>query len=85
MLHRGAGCRACHQTGYRGRIGIFELMVTGDTIRELCVQRVNAAVIRNQALKEGMLTLRQDGWRRVGEVPREVSGGPRVGAAVDSS
>jgi general secretion pathway protein E/type IV pilus assembly protein PilB len=64
-LYKGAGCRACRQTGYRGRLGIFELMVTGDTIRELCVQRVNAIVIRNQALKEGMITLRQDGWRKV--------------------
>jgi general secretion pathway protein E/type IV pilus assembly protein PilB len=65
VLHKGAGCRACRQTGYRGRLGIFELMVTGDTIRELCVQRVNASLIRNQALKEGMITLRQDGWRKV--------------------
>jgi general secretion pathway protein E/type IV pilus assembly protein PilB len=64
-LCKGTGCRACHQTGYRGRLGIFELMVTGDSIRELCVQRVNAMVIRNQALKEGMITLRQDGWRKV--------------------
>ena len=64
-LHRGAGCRACRQTGFRGRQGIFELMVTGDTIRELCVQRANASAIRNQALKEGMTTLRQDGWRKV--------------------
>ena len=64
-LWKGAGCRACHQTGYRGRSGIYELMVTGDTIRDMCVQRVNAAAIRNQALKEGMLTLRQDGWRKV--------------------
>jgi type II secretion system protein E len=65
QLHRGAGCRACRQTGFRGRQGIFELMVTGDTIRELCVQRANASAIRNQALKEGMITLRQDGWRKV--------------------
>jgi general secretion pathway protein E/type IV pilus assembly protein PilB len=64
-LWRGKGCRACHQTGYRGRKGIFELMVTNDTIHELCVQRVNATAIRNQALKDGMLTLRQDGWRKV--------------------
>jgi general secretion pathway protein E/type IV pilus assembly protein PilB len=64
-LWKGAGCRACRQTGYRGRLGIFELMVTGDTIREQVVQRVNASVIRNQALKEGMITLRQDGWRKV--------------------
>ena len=64
-LYRGVGCRTCHQTGFRGRTGIYELMATGDTIRELAVQRVNAAVIRNQALKEGMISLRQDGWRKV--------------------
>jgi general secretion pathway protein E/type IV pilus assembly protein PilB len=64
-LWRGRGCRACRETGFRGRAGIFELMVTGETIRELCVQRQNAAVIRKQAMKDGMLTLRQDGWRKV--------------------
>ncbi|HXG13170.1 MAG TPA: type II secretion system ATPase GspE [Gemmataceae bacterium] len=64
-LWKGAGCRACRQTGFRGRTGIFELMVTSDSIRELVVQRANAAAIRNQALKEGMITLRQDGWRKV--------------------
>jgi general secretion pathway protein E/type IV pilus assembly protein PilB len=64
-LWKGAGCRACRQTGFRGRTGIFELMVTGDTIREMCVQRESAVAIRNQALKESMITLRQDGWRKV--------------------
>src|SRR5262249_24293784 len=64
-LWKGAGCRACRQSGYRGRSGIYELMVTGDDIREMCVQRVNAVVIRNQALKNGMITLRRDGWRKV--------------------
>jgi general secretion pathway protein E/type IV pilus assembly protein PilB len=64
-LWKGAGCRACRQTGCRGRLGIFELMLTGDTIRDMCVQRLNASAIRNQALKEGMITLRQDGWRKV--------------------
>jgi general secretion pathway protein E/type IV pilus assembly protein PilB len=64
-LWKGVGCRACRQSGYRGRTGIYELMVTGDDIREMCVQRVNAVVIRNQALKHGMITLRQDGWRKV--------------------
>jgi general secretion pathway protein E/type IV pilus assembly protein PilB len=64
-LWKGAGCRACRQTGFRGRMGVYELMVTGESIRELCVQRVNAAQIRQQALKEGMITLRQDGWRKV--------------------
>jgi type II secretion system protein E len=64
-LWRGKGCRKCHQTGFRGRTGIFELMITGDDIRELVVQRTNASVIRNQALKNGMITLRRDGWRKV--------------------
>jgi type II secretion system protein E len=64
-LWHGVGCRACRQTGFRGRTGIYELMVTGDTIREMCVERVNAGHIRKQAIKEGMITLRQDGWRKV--------------------
>jgi general secretion pathway protein E/type IV pilus assembly protein PilB len=64
-LWKGAGCRACRQTGFRGRSGIFELMVTGDDIREMCVQRVNAGHIRAHAVKNGMITLRQDGWRKV--------------------
>jgi general secretion pathway protein E/type IV pilus assembly protein PilB len=64
-LSKGGGCRACRQTGFRGRTGIYELMVTGESIREMCVQHVNAGVIRNQAIKEGMITLRQDGWRKV--------------------
>ena len=44
---------------------IETLMGTGDNIREMCVQRVSSTAIRNQALKEGMISLRQDGWRKV--------------------
>jgi len=65
QLWKGMGCRACRQSGYRGRTGIYELMVTGNMVREMCVQRMNAVAIRNQALKDGMITLRQDGWRKV--------------------
>ncbi len=64
-VYHGTGCRSCRQTGYRGRTGIYELMLTRNTIREMVVQRVNAVAIRNQALQEGMITLRQDGWRKV--------------------
>ena len=64
-LHKGAGCRACRQSGYRGRTGIHELLVTGDLIKDHVVQRVNAGVIRAEALKAGMRTLRQDGWLKV--------------------
>ena len=64
-LHKGAGCRACRQSGYRGRTGIHELLVNNDIMRDLVVQRVNASVIRMEALKNGMRTLRQDGWQKV--------------------
>ncbi len=64
-LMKGTGCRACRQTGFRGRTGIHELMVTGEQIRELVTQRINANVIRREALKNGMITLRNDGWRKV--------------------
>ena len=61
-LWKGTGCRSCRQGGYRGRTGIHELLVNTDLIRDLVVQRVNASVIRLEALKNGMRTLRQDGW-----------------------
>ena len=64
-LWHGAGCRSCRQSGFRGRMGIYELMPTGDSIREMCVERVNSSHIRKQAITEGMITLRQDGWRKV--------------------
>jgi general secretion pathway protein E/type IV pilus assembly protein PilB len=64
-LYKGTGCRACRQSGFRGRTGIHELMVMSDPIREMVVTRVNAGVIRHEALKAGMKTLRQDGWRKV--------------------
>ena len=65
QLYHGTGCRSCRQSGYRGRTGIHELLVTGDVIKDLIVQRVNAGVIRAEALKAGMRTLRQDGWLKV--------------------
>jgi len=64
-LWKGTGCRSCRQTGFRGRTGIHELLVTGDALREMVVQRVNAGAIRREGLKNGMITLRQDGWRKV--------------------
>jgi len=64
-VFKGAGCRGCRQTGYRGRTGIHELLLTTDAVRELCVNRANASAIRQQGLKEGMVTLRRDGWRKV--------------------
>jgi len=64
-LWKGAGCRSCRQSGYRGRTAIHELLVNTDLMKDLIVQRTNAGVLRFEALKNGMLTLRQDGWRKV--------------------
>ncbi|QEL18795.1 GspE/PulE family protein [Limnoglobus roseus] len=61
-VHKGLGCRACRQSGYRGRTGIHELLITNDLIRDLISQRVTSAVIRAEGMKNGMRTLRQDGW-----------------------
>jgi len=63
-LYKGVGCRSCRQSGYRGRTGIHELLMNTDLIRDLVVQRVNSSVIRLEALKNGMRTLRQDGWQK---------------------
>lgn len=80
-LWKGHGCRKCHQTGFRGRQGIFELMVSTDTIKDLVVKRTNANEIRQVALKEGMRTLRQDGWLKVLEGRTTIEEVARVTAA----
>jgi type II secretory ATPase GspE/PulE/Tfp pilus assembly ATPase PilB-like protein len=61
----GHGCPACGFTGYRGRNAINEVMLMTDTLRALVVDRKPANIIKDLAIKEGMVTLRQDGWLRV--------------------
>jgi len=62
---RGHGCPACGFTGYRGRSAINEVMIMSDPLRALVVAREPANIIKDLAMKEGMVTLRQDGWLRV--------------------
>ena len=62
-LYRPCGCDACGHTGYRGRIGIFELMLVDDPVRELINRRVDAKAILHCAMRGGMATLRADGAR----------------------
>ena len=64
-LYRGAGCAACSQTGYRGRIGIFELMVLDDDIRRLIGGKADSTAIKQTAIAKGMVTLKQEGAERV--------------------
>jgi len=64
-LYRGVGCPSCSHTGYRGRIGIFELMQIDDEIRGLLTQNVDAKTVKATAMRKGMGTLRADGARKV--------------------
>ena len=60
-----AGCEACSGTGYRGRVGIFELLPATSEICKIIVQRADAGTIRNLAVQHGMKLLREDGWDKV--------------------
>jgi type IV pilus assembly protein PilB len=61
----GKGCETCHQTGYKGRKGIYELMRITDPIRELINERAPTVALKQKAIELGMITLRQDGLRSV--------------------
>jgi len=65
MFYRGRGCDNCKMTGYKGRLGIFELLEVTDRIRNLAVQRASTAEIRQAAIEEGMKTMQDDGLRKV--------------------
>jgi general secretion pathway protein E len=62
---RPVGCPRCNHTGYRGRVGIFELMVVDDDIRAMVSQNVDSKTIKRKAMEKGMSTLRSDGARKV--------------------
>jgi type II secretory ATPase GspE/PulE/Tfp pilus assembly ATPase PilB-like protein len=64
-LYRGKGCSKCDFTGYRGRMGIFELLVMTDTIKELVLEKGGANLIKEKARVEGMTVLRDDGLAKV--------------------
>jgi general secretion pathway protein E len=67
------GCDECAMTGYRGRNGIFELLLMSEGVRQLILKRSSADVIKNFAVSQGMRTLREDGWRKVREGTTTVS------------
>ncbi len=72
---RGAGCEACNNTGYKGRVGLFELMLMNDEIRELIMQNASTDNLRLAAQRNGMVTLREAGMAAAYEgttTPEEV-------------
>jgi len=64
-LYRAKGCEACNQIGYKGRIGLFEIMVMDDDVRNLVVKEVASDVIKRAGVAAGMRTLQQDGISKV--------------------
>ncbi len=78
VFYRGTGCAHCNHQGYRGRVALFEIMVLDDELKELVMQHGSTNVLRNEARKRGMRTLRQtgllsiyDGVTTIDEVVRE--------------
>jgi len=66
-LYKGQGCTHCQGTGYRGRIGIFEMMVVTDDLRSLIIENASARDLRRVASRQGTTSLREDGFRHVRE------------------
>jgi len=65
MLNKGVGCQECSNTGYRGRIGIHELLMGTDEMKHLIQQKASMNFIREQAIEDGMRSLKQDGIDKV--------------------
>jgi len=64
LTYRGRGCPSCSMTGYRGRTGIYEILIVSEDIRSLIMKKADAKTLCMQAVQEGMKTLREDGDRR---------------------
>lgn len=66
-IYEAMGCSSCSNTGYSGRLGLYEVMPISEEIREMILNRCSSAEIKEQAVKEGMLTLRDDGILKLKE------------------
>ena len=66
-FRRGAGCDSCRQTGYQGRLAIYEICVVTEPLKKLIMQKRDGGELKQCAIAQGMETLRHDGWRRVGQ------------------
>jgi len=64
VIMEAVGCEECRGTGFRGRTGIYEILVINDTIRPLIVSRASSSAIKQEAIRLGMRTLREDGWTK---------------------
>ena len=67
QLYYGEGCNFCAQTGYRGRTGVFEVLLVSEEIRRLLLKGASASEVKAQALREGMIPMWRDGMMKVKE------------------
>ncbi len=67
VFYKGAGCNLCAKTGFRGRTGLFEILLMSEEIREMLIGNASASAIRAQALQEGMVSMRHDGMLKVAQ------------------
>ena len=65
QFYKGKGCRECGQSGYRGRIGIFEILSVTPAMQGLIIKHSSGEIIKAQAIKDGMTTMIEDGFRKV--------------------
>jgi len=79
-----AGCEACRQTGYQGRVGLFELLVVDEKIREIVQTKGNATKIRDAAQSAGMTLLEEDGMRKVNNGVTTIEEVQRVAKPTDA-
>ncbi|WP_194395681.1 GspE/PulE family protein [Microbacterium atlanticum] len=66
-IYRAVGCEACSGTGYRGRLGLHEVMTMTDELEQLVVTRATGTEMRQVAIAQGMVSLREDGWAKVAQ------------------
>jgi type IV pilus assembly protein PilB len=64
-LYKGKGCPTCNNTGYKGRVGLYEVMEITDGVREMILTGASALELRRKAVEEGMITLRYSGLRKI--------------------
>jgi type IV pilus assembly protein PilB len=63
--YKGKGCSTCNNTGYKGRVGLYEVMEINDEIRELILIGASALELRKKAIEDGMITLRESGLHKI--------------------
>jgi type IV pilus assembly protein PilB len=63
--YKGQGCATCNNTGYKGRVGLYEVMEVTDEIRELILIGASALELRKKAIEDGMITLRESGLYKI--------------------